>query len=336
MRRIDWIDSLKGFGIFCVTLGHLGCNSLLETHIYSFHMFLFFFLSGFLHSNCGGDFKKYISKKTKTLFVPFLTWNVISCLAGLLMNYSISETIRLFFLLDGTICWNAPIWFLLLLFMVEIVFFFIEKHIPYGKFASIPILFILWVFLSGRNIFLKANILPVCLLFYTLGAIFKQFYDKYNGKIVSKKIHIFLIACLLFCINVLFGIILNNRISFTGANFGNVIYCGLAAISGVLFYITVFQHVSFLRTNKILSYLSKNSLIIFATQYWFFTLYDAVSKRLLNGSIWHYRNTIKAFVVTVITILLICTIAEAMKKIGNKSTGFSKLCGWFGLNISKH
>lgn len=299
-------------------------------------MFLFFFLSGFLHNNYCGDFKKYISKKTKTLFVPFLLWNVMSCSIGLVMSYSISETIRLFFLLDGKICWNAPIWFLLLLFMVEIVFFFIEKHIPYGKFASIPILFTLWLFVSKKNIFLKLNILPVCLLFYILGTIFKQFYDKRNGKIIGNKIYVFLIACLLLCINVLFGLILNNRISFTGANFGNVLYCSLAALSGVLFYVIVFQHISFLRINKILSYLGKNSLIIFATQYWFFTLYDIVSQRFVNGSIWHYRNTAKAFVVTVITILLICSIAEVLKKIGNKSAGFSKLCSWFGLNISRH
>lgn len=336
MKRIEWIDSLKGFGIFCVTFGHLACHYLLETHIYSFHMFLFFFLSVFLHNNYGGDFKKYISKKTKTLLVPFFVWNVMSCLAGLLISYSLSETIRLFFLLDGKICWNAPIWFLLLLFMVEIVFFFIEKYIPYGNFVSIPILFMLWAFISERNVFLKLNILPVCLLFYTLGTIFKLFYDKRNGKFISNKIYVFLIACLLLCINILFGLILNNRISFTGANFGNVLYCSLAAISGVLFYVTVFQNVSFLRTNKILSYLGKNSLIIFATQYWFFMLYDIVSERLINGSIWHYRNTAKALIVTVITILLICAIAEVLKKIGNKSAGFSKLCGWFGLNISKH
>ena len=217
--------------------------------------------------------------------------------------------------------------------MVEIVFFFIEKHIPYGKYTSIPILFILWVFVSGRNVFLKVNILPVCLLFYILGAIFKQFYDKHNGKFITNKIHVALIACSLLCINILFGVILNNRISFTGADFGNVFYCGLAAISGVLFYITIFQHVPLLKTSKILSYLGKNSLIIFAAQYWLFTLYDVVSKKLVNGSIWHYRNTAKACIVAIMTILLICTISEVLKKIGKKSAGFSKLCGWFGLNI---
>ncbi len=331
MKRIDWIDSLKGFGIFCVTFAHLGCNVLLETHIYSFHMFLFFFLSGFLHNNSGGDFKKYLHKKVKAILIPFLLWNLLSCLAGLFLSYSVSETIRLFFWLDGENCWNVPIWFLLLLFMVEIVFFFIEKYIPKGRLISIPVLFLLWLFASGRNVFLKLNILPVCLLFYTFGSIFKQFYDNHNRKFDSNKNALFFVACLLLCTNILFGLILNNLISFTRANFGNVFYCVLAAISGVLFYVMVFHHILFFRTNKILTYLGKNSLIIFATQYWFFNLYDIVSERLINISIWNYRNTAKAFVGTVITCFLICITAEILKKIGKKSAAFAKLCSWFGI-----
>lgn len=190
MKRIDWIDALKGFGIFCVTLGHLACNYLLETHIYSFHMFLFFFLSGFLHNNAQGSLRVYLAKKSTALLIPFLLWNLMSCLIGLFFNYTVSETIRLFFLLDGIICWNAPIWFLLQLFMVGISFFIIDEYMPYGKYLSIPVLFVLWYFISGYNVFLKLNILPVCLLFYIFGNIVKQFYD--NCSKAGNKTHIYI------------------------------------------------------------------------------------------------------------------------------------------------
>lgn len=335
MKRIEWIDSLKGFGIFCVTFGHLSCNYLLETHIYSFHMFLFFFLSGFLHNNSQGSFRKYISKKTKALFVPFMLWNILSCLVGLLLKNTVSETIRLFFLLDGVICWNAPIWFLLLLFMAEIVFFFIEKYIPYGKYLSIPVLLLLWIFASGTNIFLKLNILPVCLLFYIFGNIFKQFYDKYNEKIIGKYRYAIPAAVLFFSINIVFGLVLNERITFTGANFGNAIYCCLAAIAGVLFYVVLFRTVPFLKANKWLSYLGRNSLIIMATQYWFFAVYDAVSERFFDLSIREYRNTAKALAMSVVTILLIIAIVELLRKIGTGKPRFKKMCSWFGVNMSK-
>ena len=81
LDRIEWIDALKGFGIFCVTLGHLGCWYPLEKHIYSFHMFLFFFLSGYLHNRKYSK-KEYIKRKFQTIFIPFLTWNICSGLAG--------------------------------------------------------------------------------------------------------------------------------------------------------------------------------------------------------------------------------------------------------------
>ena len=170
MKRLTWVDSLKGFGIFCVTFGHLACNYLIETHIYSFHMFLFFFVSGFLHSEKQMSFKDYIFKKTKTIFLPFLLWNLISVLMGIILSiYDIQEAVRIFFLLDGKICWNAPIWFLLLLYMTQIVFYFINKIVPYGYYVSIPVLLLLWLTISHENILLKLTILPICLLFYIFG-----------------------------------------------------------------------------------------------------------------------------------------------------------------------
>ena len=61
--RIEWLDSLKGFAIFLVVVGHVVLGylragifpeyqwSLQLTHdlIYSFHMPLFFLISGFLY-----------------------------------------------------------------------------------------------------------------------------------------------------------------------------------------------------------------------------------------------------------------------------------------------
>lgn len=41
-NRIDWIDTLKGLGIFLVFLGHTALiNKVIDHYIYSFHMPLF-------------------------------------------------------------------------------------------------------------------------------------------------------------------------------------------------------------------------------------------------------------------------------------------------------
>lgn len=48
LSRTEWIDSARGIGILCVMLGHMSIPQLLSQFIFSFHMPLFFFLSGYL------------------------------------------------------------------------------------------------------------------------------------------------------------------------------------------------------------------------------------------------------------------------------------------------
>ena len=73
-NRIVYIDALRGFAILLVIVGHLiqfnyssGIENPIFNIIYSFHMPLFFFISGYVHSFS----KKYtplsfIKKKSKT------------------------------------------------------------------------------------------------------------------------------------------------------------------------------------------------------------------------------------------------------------------------------
>ncbi len=86
--RIQWIDYAKGIGILLVVLGHVLTDYLthgikltdsaykLLVFIYSFHMPLFFFLSGlfaqkwFLKSNA-------INSKIKLLVYPYVVWSLI-------------------------------------------------------------------------------------------------------------------------------------------------------------------------------------------------------------------------------------------------------------------
>lgn len=88
-NRISYIDQLKGITIFLVVLGHLiehnaGRNNFLWTFIYSFHMPLFMFISGYLanvtfkidHLNFS-NIVLFIGKKSRTLLLPFLSWGVL-------------------------------------------------------------------------------------------------------------------------------------------------------------------------------------------------------------------------------------------------------------------
>ena len=46
-KRLNWVDQARGWSIFLVVYGHN--FPVLESYIYSFHVPLFFFISGMFH-----------------------------------------------------------------------------------------------------------------------------------------------------------------------------------------------------------------------------------------------------------------------------------------------
>lgn len=73
---IPWVDVSKGLGIYLVVLGHANIRPTLEHFIYLFHMPLFFFLSGYLHT-VKSDFGEYLKKKAVHLLLPYVSFLVL-------------------------------------------------------------------------------------------------------------------------------------------------------------------------------------------------------------------------------------------------------------------
>lgn len=77
--RETWVDIAKGIGIILVIMGHANCPNLPHGIIYSFHMPLFFFLSGlFISRQCENNFRIYLKKNFKSLLLPYFYFNIIS------------------------------------------------------------------------------------------------------------------------------------------------------------------------------------------------------------------------------------------------------------------
>jgi fucose 4-O-acetylase-like acetyltransferase len=119
------VDAFKGFAILLVVLGHAiqvnvpdFDNNLLFRVIYSFHMPLFMFLSGYLAWGRNIDLKRRFVQ----LVIPFISWYLL----GYLFNRSIGFT-------DYIIRWvKSPdwgLWFLWVLFLNFGIFYFVQ-HIP--------------------------------------------------------------------------------------------------------------------------------------------------------------------------------------------------------------
>ena len=77
-ERVVWIDLLKAFGILLVMLGHIyQKNDMLYHWIYSFHVPLFFFLSGIFFVKAD-NFRVFIIKRWNTLILPYFVFYFIT------------------------------------------------------------------------------------------------------------------------------------------------------------------------------------------------------------------------------------------------------------------
>ena len=143
-KRIPEIDIMKGIAILCVMIGHTTWRSeWLAISIYSFHMPLFFIISGYFaktYSEHSGNSWTFIKQNARQLLVPFIVTLVISCLYVLIQAIHYGDMSMLTHKLASHIlAWDtiwegtlfdhhiAPIWFLLALFWGRILFYWLSR-----------------------------------------------------------------------------------------------------------------------------------------------------------------------------------------------------------------
>ena len=148
--RIEWIDMAKGYGIILVLIGHLNIP-IITPLLYTFHIPLFFFLSGYVLKT-DYSFKSYLSKKIQKIIIPYFFLMIPMIFANLLFEYGSpfsfnnlqTETCQ--FLIQER---HTAIWFLSCLFVLNILIYPILKIpdiiIQYGLVFFISILgLLLW------------------------------------------------------------------------------------------------------------------------------------------------------------------------------------------------
>lgn len=160
-KRIDWIDSAKAIGIFLVIIGHIMISPRLRGLIFSFHMPLFYFISGLLFS-IKKPFKDFLLSKSKSLLIPYVAFSIISViLVKLLINQQTNNFVSTMILSKrNQIPYDDPLWFLTSLFVVEIIFYFIAKYLK-NKYAILIFTLMVGYFSTVKLAALSAtNILP--------------------------------------------------------------------------------------------------------------------------------------------------------------------------------
>lgn len=156
-ERIHYFDLAKGIGIILVVLGHLEFISMpLRYFIVSFHMPMFFIISGMLiQITCeeSKDRKEIVKRKFKRMMIPYISFSIlyffIEIIYFKLTGLSSWETI--FDNLYQSVCLHgvSVLWFLPAIFFGEIMFLFIRKR--FSHTATVSIVFFLSMIMYFAN-----------------------------------------------------------------------------------------------------------------------------------------------------------------------------------------
>lgn len=124
-NRIEFIDVAKGIGMILVVIGHcINSKTFPGTWIYSFHMPLFFILSGLCFSEKKYPiFLPFLWKKIQTLLLPCIYFSLLITILSTL-TYGKSTFKSLIF--EG---FPGALWFVFILFIAEISYYFIQNKI---------------------------------------------------------------------------------------------------------------------------------------------------------------------------------------------------------------
>lgn len=335
-NRIYWIDNLKAIGIYLMVLGHhTAINPSLLKYIYSFHMPLFFFISGFLFDRDKyPTIKSFILSRTQTLLVPYLLFSFLTYIfwCALIIirhpeqiiseNNDLFTTLSSIFLSSNGIIWmshNAPLWFLTCLFLLEIQFFIMIEILKYENSIRIfyVIIFTFLVSLLGYIVYLHYNLhFPwgleiswTVMVFYLFGYILRQALKV--GRLPRINFPAFIILPALLVLSIVSSQ-MNSFINLAVNQTGNYVLFLVSAFSGIGLSIALSLSI---KNYLWIEYLGKNTIFILG----FFSISVSLCIGILSlfsmRDSFYNGNTYISIILSAIQIILILPLIPIAKKV---------------------
>ena len=275
-NRVTYIDIAKAIGIYLVILGHVvDSGTPIKTFLYSFHMPLFFVLTGMTYKwpldNSWATIKERLTRYAGVLLVPYvifaLFYSKLTFHNLAYISYASWHTLKM----AGSL---SSLWFLMALFMSHVYLLFLIKYLP-RKFKTKSLsLFILAILSFIVGVLLPygrkygypwmTNVAFVGVSFILLGMFLRKVGEYFiNMKLAWRVLLLFLT---LFLFLVLFPI--NNPspgyVLMADALYGNVILFPITAVLGCVLVIMISQVLDLsLSSHTILLWIGQNTLGIF-------------------------------------------------------------------------
>lgn len=329
-KRINYIDIARAFAIILIVFGHTivhnGNTYWLYKLIYSFHIVLFFIISGYVYKE-KKEIKTFIKQKFFSLMVPYFIFSILFLIPYFIFGNDVNSAINsegkfnLLLLLkeiiygtgaNGALKQNTSLWFLPALFSTEVFYKVLMKKItklnPYLKF----LILLLISYLSTKITVIMPwgiNTALTLTLFFYLGIVMKK---NHTIEKISKNKWYFLVIIIL-SISCLFLYQYNITVSCVNYQYGNYVIFLFISIVISLFILLISYKI---KNSKILEFIGKNTLSILLFHKIIILIFQTkipFSKSiLLTGT--SYKCIIIAIMISILAIVISILIGTIIQK----------------------
>lgn len=269
-KRLEYVDFLRGLAMLLVVYGHSSPINLANETLNTFHMPLFFFVSGLCFSMGRGGYFSFLKKKIKGVLVPQLTLGVLLIIESIVFDVLISKR---YSLQEVDYCGGFLWWFLLVLFFDYAILYLIVRLFPHKRYLVGVVLFLMLLFFGvsyNKVVYVQQTL--VALIYSLIGYILRPYIDKYNESE-------YIIKGALWWLYVVIAIIMltQDPMFMYNNHYGiKPLFIGVALIG-------IFASVDFvcsLKHQKYLSWVGMNSITIYITQFFLLRCIYGISARL--------------------------------------------------------
>lgn len=193
------MNILRGIAIFLVVFGHatfkenftnnISGTSLLQwsvEFIYTFHMPLFFFISGFFAYKLFeirniNDYYTFVKYKFIKLIIPYLTFSIAGTIIKLLLSSIANNPVNLKYVFIDILLypWNNPLKLLWFIYTLFIIFMLLPLFNRINNKIKLIILGLLWILPFSYGEIFNFNGVIRYSFWFILGYEFFKTYDKY-------------------------------------------------------------------------------------------------------------------------------------------------------------
>ena len=327
--KIRFVTQSQLIGCLLVVLGHsipLSWNvpSIIyniDVFIYTFHMPLFFFISGYLFEKTASysryDFRAYVLKRNNRLMIPYFTMTLIGFIPKIIMNrfFEDDSSLNILYFIK---CFLVPrdnvwehFWFLPTLFIISMLSFVFSKikHLNGNVYCVFSVLLLcLSIIPNLVNIteWFAVNDIIRFVGYYAVGIMFAN--TKFelllsNNNSCYKLLLLFAISIGLFLISI------NNKIFLQSIR-------TIIALLMIMVILTFSSLVNF-TSNKIGLYLSRKTYSIFILSWPFQSIVSVVFEKVLGLK--YYITMPLSFISGVLGPVIVIFLVDLLeKKIGKR------------------